>query len=61
MTNTRNKAGKMAEAERDAKELVDQIVQQEPRLKAARNARRQQLATSSFAQSLQQFRQRLKN
>ena len=59
MTTKRIKARPMTEAERDAKELVDRIVQEEPRLKAARSARRQE-TTSSVAQSLQSFRQRLK-
>lgn len=61
MTTKRKKIQPMSEAERDAKALVEQIIDQEPRLKAARSVRHQQAATSSVAQSLQTFRQRLKN
>ena len=60
MNSQRNKTRLTSEAEKDARELIEQIVQQEPRLKAAHNARKHQVAVSSVAKSLQTFRHQLK-
>ena len=62
MTKKRSAQKATSEAQTTAKELVEQIIQQEPRLKAARNAKRMQSnGISAVEQSLQTFRQRLKD
>jgi hypothetical protein len=57
MTHTRKMTRQAAEAELHARELVEQIVEQEPRLRAARDARRSVPIRSAIVQSLKALKQ----